>query len=342
MSSQEMADFLQLSQLSEPRGLGEVEAYDRQYKHVLKAILEEALRLLEAAGSLSVPLGRRIREEGEAARQGVQEAASLVEAARPLHILLRPLSSEAAGRAALNLPGYDFAPLAGAAALGAAASRLCLVLEAEEPKRGLELMKRVRSLAAEFASRWRWRTPENLTVSEAEMFDLFSRDFGSSLDLDVGFKLSSLRRWRRSAKQRYLRNLVKLVHAAIEEVRGSGVEVSLPEFHARLSDVALFLDVGMNDLMVCLADLKNRGWVEGMTERRGRQLLLLRQPDVEHLVTSLKESLGDAAVTTEGAVEAQGWDYFTALHVIKQLERRGELKPDEDGGGCTWRWVEAP
>lgn len=338
MSGPRIADFFQLIQLSEPRSLGEVEAYNAQCRHVLGALIEVSLRLLEVADKLSIPMGSRLRSEVEAARQNVQEAAYQIEATRPLHLQLRPLSSEDASLVVSNLPAYDFVPIARAAALGAAVSKLCIVLE-EERARCSEQLERVNSLASEFLRVWEWRSPENLCVSGPEMTEAFHRAFGSSADLDVGLKLSSLRRWRRSDRQRFHEEAVKIVHATVEEVRGHDALVALPVFHAQLSAVTFFLDVGMNDVMVCLADLKNRGWVEGMEEKRGREVLVLRQPDIENLVSDLKKRLGEEEVTTRRAVEAMGWDYFTSLHLVKQLELRGELEPDEDTfGERIWRW----
>jgi len=334
-----IADFFRLAQLSEPQGLGEVEEYDGQYKHVLKALLEASLMLLEVADRLSIPWGSSLRVKIEAARNSAQEAASLVDSARPLHLLLRPLPSEAASLAASNLPSYDFVPLARAAALGAAVSRLCVALEAGEQERSEEHLKTVPTLASEFVRLWEWRTPENLGTPELSMIDLFRREFMASPDLEVGLTLSTLRCGRRIDKPRYLRELVKLIHAAIEEARGPEAEVDLSALYALLSGATLFLDIGMNDVMICLTDLKDRGWIEGIEEKGGRQTLVLRQPNIEHLISRLRAQFGGAAVTTRRAVEVLGWDYFTALHVIKHLERSGELEPDENGtDGCAWRW----
>ena len=62
---------------------------------------------------------------------------------------------------------------------------------------------------------------------------------------------------------------------------------------------------------------------------------------VEHIQEGLREKLGGSEVTVEGAMREMGLDYFTVYHVIKRLEREGELLPEEGITGIReWHWIE--
>ena len=62
---------------------------------------------------------------------------------------------------------------------------------------------------------------------------------------------------------------------------------------------------------------------------------------VEHIQKGLREKLGGSEVTVEGAMGEMGLNYFTAYHVIKRLEREGELLPEEGITGIReWHWIE--
>ena len=46
-------------------------------------------------------------------------------------------------------------------------------------------------------------------------------------------------------------------------------------------------------------------------------------------------------MTIEGAIGEMGLDHFTAYHIIRRLEREGELLPEEDITGIReWHWRE--
>ena len=62
---------------------------------------------------------------------------------------------------------------------------------------------------------------------------------------------------------------------------------------------------------------------------------------VEHIQEGLRDKLGGSEVTVEGAMGEMGLDYFTAYHVIRRLEREGELLPEEGITGIReWHWRE--
>lgn len=76
-------------------------------------------------------------------------------------------------------------------------------------------------------------------------------------------------------------------------------------------------------------------------DRRHRDGALLRARAVEHIQEGLREKLGGSEVTVEGARGEMGLDYFTAYHVIRRLEREGELLPEEGITGIReWHWRE--
>ncbi len=44
-------------------------------------------------------------------------------------------------------------------------------------------------------------------------------------------------------------------------------------------------------------------------------------------------------MTVEGAMEEMGLDYFTTYHIVKRLERDGEMALEEGvSGDRRWRW----
>jgi hypothetical protein len=51
--------------------------------------------------------------------------------------------------------------------------------------------------------------------------------------------------------------------------------------------------------------------------------------------------MGGSNVTVEGAMEEMGLDYFTTYHIVKRLERDGELVLEEGvSGDRRWLWGE--
>ncbi len=79
--------------------------------------------------------------------------------------------------------------------------------------------------------------------------------------------------------------------------------------------------------------------IRGMIDDTGTAPFYARA--VEHTQEGLREKLGESEVTVEGAMGEMGLNYFTAYHVIKRLEREGELLPEEGITGIReWHWIE--
>jgi hypothetical protein len=76
----------------------------------------------------------------------------------------------------------------------------------------------------------------------------------------------------------------------------------------------------------------------GLKDVGGWQMLEIKQSELGHLEAELREAMEGAEVTTDFIVNEMNWDYFTALHIVKKLERQGDLVLDEGGGGVSWRW----
>jgi hypothetical protein len=70
-------------------------------------------------------------------------------------------------------------------------------------------------------------------------------------------------------------------------------------------------------------------------------MLEIRQPDLGRLDSKLKDTFLGADVTTKKVMERLGLDYFTSLHIIKEMERSGELEFSEFEVGPLWIWKEA-
>ena len=89
------------------------------------------------------------------------------------------------------------------------------------------------------------------------------------------------------------------------------------------------------------AELLERGWTGGIKDIGERQMLEIRQPDLGCLDSMLKATFPGADVTTKKVREGLGLAYFTSLHIIKEMERSGELELVEFEVGPLWRWKEA-
>lgn len=77
--------------------------------------------------------------------------------------------------------------------------------------------------------------------------------------------------------------------------------------------------------------------IRGMIDDTGTTPFYARA--VEHIQGGLREKLGGSEVTVEGAMGEMGLNYFTAYHVIKRLEREGELIHEESASGERyWGW----
>ncbi len=329
------AAFYQLAQLCEIHDLEDLERYDGQYRNVLKSLCESSRSLLDVAVNLSTPHGDELLSSVEDARSGIENISSTLEATHPISTLLD--QPQDGGKDALfcSLPSFDFVPMARVSDIGMLASRLTLAVEEEAIEDATKLLEKLEEPLSAFQRIWDWRRPENFYTFSVGGFPV---DLGVS-DLELGLHLTRLRAFVREGKADYLRELAMLAHATIEEMRGGVATISLTEFYDRLSSVSLFMDVRMKDVTLCLAELLERGWIGGVEKRRGREVIRLRQPQLEHIQGNLRGKMGSSDVTVEGAMEEMDLEYFTAYHIVKRLERDGELVLEEGvSGDRRWRW----
>jgi hypothetical protein len=210
----------------------------------------------------------------------------------------------------------------------------------EEDQGGVSgLIERVDAISSRVEALWGLRS--QYTLDSGSLRGKFTEEVGPH-DFEAGLNLAQLRSLKLDDKPVYLRELSMIVHAVMEEVRGSRDRISLDEFFDRLSCVSLFLSIGFKDVMFCFAELLERGWTGGgIKEVSERQMLEIRQPDLGRLDSKLKDAFRGADVTTKKVMERLGLDYFTSLHIIKEMERSGELKFSEFEVGPLWRWKEA-
>lgn len=333
-----MARLYELALFHEPLELDGVESYDSRLRRVLETLFRSIAGLLEVAESLSIPLGNSLRREVSKVKRVVEGASERMETVA----LIQPASSlkpTAHLEPALSrLPAYDYLLLSRVSDLQRSASKLAMAAEEGDGERVLEYSGLAESTASDLLRLLETRTPENLSSIELLRGVLHE---GGLYDLEVGLHLTSLGAMRRDDRQGYLGELAMFVHAAVEETGGQGSSVHLDDVYDGLSCASFLIEIGTRDVMFCLGELLERGWVEGMGERDGYQVLELRRPGVEHLVEGLHGRLRGADVTTEGAMAELGWDYFTALHVIKRLEESGDMEPDDGArAGYLWHWVE--
>jgi len=332
------AAFYQLAQLSEIHDMEDLERYDRQYRNVLSALNDSSSNLMGVAVNLSTPLGDELSSKVREARRKIGAISSTIEATPPVSTLIDQDQWRENEALFTSLTSFDFIPLARASDIGMYASRLSLALEEGSVEEASNLLEKLEGGISTFPVLWEWRKPQHFNVKLSS--DGIPADLGTS-DLELSLHLTRLRGFQREGKSDYLEELAMLVHAAVEDSRGSSPTISLTEFYDSLSSVSLFMDIRMKDVTFCLAELLERGWIGGVKERRGREIIQLRQPQVEHIQEGLREKLGGSEVTVEGAMGEMGLDYFTAYHVIRRLEREGELLPEEGITGIReWHWRE--
>lgn len=213
-----------------------------------------------------------------------------------------------------------------------------MAVEEEDQDRVSELMDGADLISSNVEALWRLR-PQH-TLEGDSLREGISEEVGVH-DFEVGLTLADLRSLKLDDKPVYLRELSMIVHAVMEEVRGSRDRISLNESFDRLSCVSLFLSIGFKDVMFCFAELLERGWTGGIKEVGERQMLEIKQPDLGRLDSKLRDTFFDAEVTTKKVMERLDLDYFTSLHVIKEMERRGELEFAEFKARSLWNWREA-
>lgn len=329
-------ELFRLAQMRTPRTYSELSLYDSQFKGVIRSLMKSAFDQIRVAESLATPLGTGVRD----AINGT------ITDFRALLSLLGPSGSDdfsSAQEDLMNadevfnaLPVFDFVVMSRVSDLSYASSRLSMEVE----EMNIDPVKRqaedIGAIIQGVVRLWEMREPSFLVSADLrEGGGLSSRELR---DLDVGSQLVLLRELRKENNMAYLKELTLLVHASVEQVRGARSSVSLNEFYDRLSCISFFLDVGFKGVMFCFAELLERGWIGGLKDVGGRQMLEIKQPELGHLEAELREAMEGAEVTTDFIVNEMNWDYFTALHIVKKLERQGDLVLDEGSGGVSWHW----
>ncbi|TRO46293.1 hypothetical protein E2P65_05975, partial [Candidatus Bathyarchaeota archaeon] len=305
-----LGSFFNLARLSEPGNLS-IEEYDAELLQVLQSLAACALDLFKLSDNLSVTLNEDLRAEIDGVYDRVDGLADLFSTSG------EPSTLNLAGGATLaQRQALDFVVIAGLSDLCTAATGLSMAVEEEDQAGVSAYLMWVDSLSSNVEKLWSRRPqfdhggdgPSRVTPEEAR-----------SNDFEAGLHLAKLRSLKLDDRPAYLKELSMIVHAVMEEVRGSREWMSLNEFFDRLSCVSLFLSIGFKDVMFCFAELLERGWTGGIKDVGDRQMLEIRQPDLGRLYSKLKEASMDAKVSTDMVMEKLELDYFTSLHIIKEM-----------------------
>ena len=327
-----LGSFFNLARLSEPRNLVIVE-YNAELSGVLQSLVACAVDLFQLSGNLSVALNGELRAVIKDVHDKVNGLTDLFSSSLKSS---NPHNHEEA--TVSQLLALDFAVIARLSDLCSAATRLGMVVEEEDQGGVSGLLERVDAISSSVEVLWGLRS--QYTLDSGSLRGKFTEEVGPH-DFEAGLNLAELRSLKLDDKPVYLRELSMIVHAVMEEVRGSRDRISLNEFFDRLSCVSLFLSIGFKDVMFCFAELLERGWTGGIKEVGERQMLEIRQPDLGRLDSKLKDAFRGADVTTKKVMERLGLDYFTSLHIIKEMERSGELEFAEFEVGPLWIWKRA-
>ena len=329
-----LGSFFNLARLSEPRNLVIVE-YNAELSGVLHSLVACAVELFQLSGNLSVALNGELRAVIKDVHDKVNGLTDLfsssLKSSNPHQIGGKDLEETTLSQ----LLALDFAVIARLSDLCSAATRLGMAVEEEDQGGVSGLIERVDAISSSVEILWGLRS--QYTLDSGSLRGKFTEEVGPH-DFEAGLNLAELRSLKLDDKPVYLRELSMIVHAVMEEVRGSRDRISLNEFFDRLSCVSLFLSIGFKDVMFCFAELLERGWTGGIKEVGERQMLEIRQPDLGRLDSKLKDAFRGADVTTKKVMERLGLDYFTSLHIIKEMERSGELEFAEFEVGPLWIW----
>ena len=326
-----LGSFFDLARLSDPKGLL-AEEYDTELSRVLQSLVDCVEDLFQLSENLSVALNGELKIDIKDMQEKVSALASVFSAS--LNSKGNYQTEESALKRLLAL---DFSVIARLSDLCTAATMLGMALEEEDDHGVSKYMGWVKTISSNISVLWGLRP--HYVLESGRLKEIIMEDVGSS-DLDVGLNLAELRSLKQEDKPAYLRELSMIVHAVMEGVRGSSDRISLNEFFDRLSCVSLFISIGFKDVMFCFAELLERGWTGGIKEVGERQMLEIRQPDLGRFTTGFRDELLGEDVTTDVVMERMGLDYYTSLHFIKEMERRGELQLSELEVGPIWRWKE--
>jgi len=327
-----LGSFFNLARLSEPRNLL-IDEYNTELSQVLHSLVACVVDLFQLSGTLSMALNGVLRADIDDVHDKVDGLTDLFSSSLRSS---KPLQNK--GASLNQLLAIDFAVIARLSDLCTAATRLSMAVEEEDQDRVSELMDGADLISSNVEALWRLR-PQH-TLEGDSLREGISEEVGVH-DFEVGLTLADLRSLKLDDKPVYLRELSMIVHAVMEEVRGSRDRISLNESFDRLSCVSLFLSIGFKDVMFCFAELLERGWTGGIKEVGERQMLEIKQPDLGRLDSKLRDTFFDAEVTTKKVMDRLDLDYFTSLHVIKEMERKGELEFAEFKTRSLWHWREA-
>ena len=332
-----LGSFFNLARLSEPRNLV-IDEYNDELSRVLHSLVACAVDLFQLSGNLAVALNGELRADINDLYDKVNGLTDLFSSS------LKSSNPYQSGRKVLEeenfsqLLALDFAVIARLSDLCTAATRLSMAVEEEDRDGVSGFIRWVDVISSNVEVQWGLRS--QYTLEGSSLRGNIPEEVGPH-DFEAGLNLAELRSLKLDDKPVYLRELSMIIHAVMEEVRGSRDRISLNEFFDRLSCVSLFLSIGFKDVMFCFAELLERGWSGGIKDVGERQMLEIRQPDLERLDSKLKDTFLGADVTTKKVMERLGLDYFTSLHIIKEMERSGELEFAEFEAGPLWRWKEA-
>jgi len=332
-----LGSFFNLARLSEPGNLF-IDEYHAELSRVLHSLVACAVDLFQLSGNLSVAMNGGLRADINDVHDKVNGLTRLFSSS------LDSSNSHKIGGKGLEeatlsqLLALDFVVIARLSDLCTAATRLSMAVEEEDQDGVPGLIGRVDAISSNVEVLWRLRS--QYMLDSGNLRGIIPEEVGLH-DFEAGLNLAELRSLKLDDKPVYLRELSMIVHAVMEEVRGSRDRISLNEFFDRLSCVSLFLSIGFKDVMFCFAELLERGWTGGIKEVGERQMLEIRQPDLGRLDSKLKDAFRGADVTTKKVMERLGLDYFTSLHIIKEMERSGELEFAEFKVGPLWIWKKA-
>lgn len=332
-----LGSFFNLARLSEPRNLI-IDEYHAELSQVLHSLVACAADLFQLSGKLSLAMNGEFRADINDVHDKVNGLTRLFSSS-----LKSSTPPQIGGKGLEEAPlsqllALDFAVIARLSDLCTAATRLSMAVEEEDQEGVPGLIGRVDAISSNVEVLWRLRS--QYMLDGGSLRRVIPEEVGLH-DFEAGLNLVELRSLKLENRPVYLKELSMIVHAVMEEIRDSRDRISLNDFFDRLSCVSLFLSIGFKDVMFCFAELLERGWTGGIKDVGERQMLEIRQPDLERLDSKLKDMFLGADVTTKKVMERLDLDYFTSLHIIKKMERSGELEFSEFEVGPLWKWKEA-
>lgn len=333
-----MAELFQLAQMYAPRTPDELSEYDSQFRLVLESLSKSIMSQLLVAENLSIPSSGSLKDDVEKVAKDFDSLSGRFMSSESLFRSTNPVKADLQGQLYNVLPAFDFVLISRVSDVGLISSRISLAVEELDVDLAAKHVETLGLVISDLERLMEFRDP--VTLLSGDLKESGALNDSEFNDLDAGSQLALMREIRTGDRLLYLKELAPLVHAAVEEVRGSESSISLDEFYDGFSSISLFLDVGFKDVMFCFAELLERGWIGGVKDRGGRQMLEIVQSDTGHLVSALKDKMGVDEVTTSDVMEKLSWDYFAAIHVIKELERGNELVPDDGPrAGLRWHWT---